>query len=328
MENTNLTPEQPSNQSRETYSNQDQKPSGNSNSKPIIIGLAILLIASVGFNIYQAQDKKQAVELITVDLKDEEQAKIQLQEQLDILSDEHEVTKKDLNIRDSILSKRDAEIFDKQKEIQSILSKKNVSESELKKAQRMITSLNGEIARFKEEIKVLQTKNDSLVVVTNTLSTEKEDFSNKLVVEKEKATEQENRIRSTFSISNYKLSGVKVKNSGKEVETDKAKRIDKLRVSFDLDPNQYAESGNNEIYVAIYKPDGKLGKFKDASYGEIETWSMGKVQYSDKVQFYYTKGTKQNISFDWEEYEFPKGNYRIDIYQNGFKIGQKSLDLR
>lgn len=307
--------------------NQPEKPK-NKNNSTIMITLIVLLLGSISFNIYQSIDKKSAVELVNIDLKDEKKAKEELQEQLNDLSAEFEITKKDLTIRDSVLSKRDAEIFDKQREIQNLLNKKQLNESELKKAKRMINSLNGEIARFKEEIKILQAKNDSLVIVNTTIYNEKEDVSGQLAVEKEKLVEKDKNVRSTFSISNYKLTGLKVKNSGKEIETDRAKRIDKIRVSFDLDTNNYAETGTKEIYIAIYKPDGKLGKFKDASPGEIETWSLGNVQYSDKVKFFYTKGTQQNISFDWQDYDFPKGTYQIDVYQNGFKIGQKTLDLR
>lgn len=295
----------------------------------IIIGiLSILLLGSVGYNIYQGQEQKQTSALYQIDLKDEVSAKILLQDQLDSLTNEFEKTKEGIDVRDSLLSKRDAEIFDKQREIQNILNKSDVSVSELKQARRMIAALNADIGRFKQEIVVLKQQNDSLSVANQTITTEKNTIAEELVTEKEKAQETENNVRSTFSISNYKLAGLQVKKSGKEVETDKAKRIDKLRVSFDLDPNTYAETGVKEIFIAIYKPDGTLGKFADASPGTLDTWSLGTVQYSDKVRFNYTQGAVQNISFDWEDYEFPKGTYRIDLYQNGFKIGQKSLDLR
>lgn len=297
-----------------------------------IIGiLGVLLLGSVGYNIYQNQEVNQVKEntaLYQIDLKDEKNAKILLQDQLDSLTSEFEKTKEGIDVRDSLLSKRDAEIFDKQREIQNILNKSEVSESELKQARRMIAALNADIGRFKEEILVLKQQNDSLSVANQTITTEKNTIAEELVTEKEKAQETEANVRSTFSISNYKLTGLQVKRSGKEVETDKAKRIDKLRVSFDLDPNTYAETGVKEIFIAIYKPDGSLGRFADASPGSLDTWSLGSVQYSDKVRFNYTKGTNQNISFDWEDYEFPKGTYKIDLYQNGFKIGQKSLDLR
>lgn len=294
----------------------------------IIAVLSVLLLGSLGYNIYQSREQKSMTELFEIDLKDEENAKSLLQWQLDSLTSEFERTKEGIDVRDSILSKRDAEIFDKQREIQNILNQNEVSMAELKQARRMIAALNADIGRYKKDLKELKQKNDSLLVVNETLSTEKTNIEEELISEKEKAKETESSVRSTFSISNYQLSGVMVKRCGKEVETDKAKRIDKLRVSFDIDPNVYADSGPKEIYIAVYKPDGTLGKFKDASSGELDTWSLGKVPYSDKVRFNYTKGARQNISFDWEEYDFPKGVYRIDLYQNGFKIGQKSMELR
>lgn len=295
----------------------------------IIIGvLAALLLGSIGYNFYQHQNNKSEMDLMEIDLKDTEQAKIILQNQLDSLTEQFELSRVDLEVKDSLLSKRDAEIFDKQKEIQNILNKSNVSESELKQAKRMINALNADIARFKQEIAVLQQKNDSLLVVNDTLRYNSFKLGEKANIQKQKAEATEKKMRSTFSVSNYQITGLRVRNSGKEVETDKAKRIDKLRVSFDLDPNEFAESGEQEIYIAIYKPDGTLGKFTDASPGQLETWSLGSVEYSDKVAFDYTKGTKQNVTFDWEEYDFPKGTYKIDLYQNGLKIGQKSLSLR
>jgi predicted nucleic acid-binding Zn-ribbon protein len=295
----------------------------------VIIGiLAALLLGSVGYNFYQHQQSMEKIEYLNIDLKDTENAKILLQQELDNLTSEFEQTKMDLEVKDSVLSKRDAEIFDKQREIQSILNKENVTSDELKKAKRMITALNADIARFKQEIAILQEKNDSLVSANDTLLYKQTQLSGELTQQKQRADDNEAKMRSTFSVSNYQIKGLKVKNSGKEVETDKAKRIDKIRVSFDVDPNQWAKSGQSEIYIAIYKPDGTLGKFKDSSPGQLETWSSGMVDYSDKVSFNYEQGVKQNISFDWEEYDFPKGTYNINLYQNGLKIGQKSLELR
>lgn len=313
----------------ETNENQTTYDQPKKTKEYIIIGvLAALLLGSLGYNFYQHQHNKSEMGLMEVDLKDTEQAKIILQNQLDSLTEEFEQSRVDMEVKDSLLSKRDAEIFDKQKEIQNILNKSNVSESELKQAKRMINALNADIARFKQEIAVLQQKNDSLLVVNDTLRYNSFKLGEKANIQKQKAEATEKKMRSTFSVSNYQITGLRVRNSGKEVETDKAKRIDKLRVSFDLDPNEFAESGEQEIYIAVYKPDGTLGKFTDASPGQLETWSLGSVEYSDKVAFDYTKGTKQNVTFDWEEYDFPKGTYKIDLYQNGLKIGQKSLNLR
>lgn len=317
----------------QNYSGSEEpKQSGNRKSgQAIIIALAVLLLGSLGFNIYQFTQQKKSdeeIQLVNVNLKDTENARVELQRQFDDLTYDYDQTKAQLEMRDSTLSARDSEIADKRNEIQSLLNKKNATEGELAKAQKLINSLNTDINRYKQEIAVLQAQNDSLLIANDTLHVQQERMSGRLVAETSRADENERNLRSTFSISNYKITGLKVKNSGKEVETEKAKRIDKLRVSFDLDPNQYAETGEKEIYIAIFKPDGKLGKFKNATPGQLDTWANGSVDYSDKVNFNYTQGTKQNITFDWEDFDFPKGTYKIDLYQNGMKIGQKSLELK
>lgn len=295
----------------------------------VIIGILFAaLLGSLGYNVYLHNKSSEKIETLNIDLKDTESAKVILQQELDDLTAEYELAKIDIEAKDSLLSTRDKEIFSKQKEIQNILSKENVTSAQLKKAQRMINSLNTDIAQYKKQISILTEKNDSLIARTDTLQYQQTQLSGELAVQTQRADDTEQKMKSTFSVSNYQITGLKVRNSGKEVETDKAKRIDKLRVAFDLDPNQFAESGQKEIFIAIYKPDGSLGKFKGASYGELETVNKGTIEYSDKVSFNYQKGSKQNITFDWEDFEFPKGTYKVDLYQNGMKIGQKSLDLR
>lgn len=295
----------------------------------VIIGILFAaLLGSLGYNFYVNNQSQDRIETLNIDLKDTEGAKAILQQELDQLTFEFEEVQDDMSSKDSMISAKDTAIFNKQKEIQAILSKGNVTEAELKKAQRMINSLNSDIVQYKREISVLKAQNDSLVARTDTLQVKQTQLTEKLADQTQKVQETENKMRSTFSVSNYEITGLKVKNSGKEVETDKAKRIDKLRVSFDLDPNEWAESGEKEIYIAIYKPDGNLGKFTGANYGELQTVNKGFIEYSDKLNFDYVRGSKQNISFDWEDFEFPKGIYKIDLYQNGMKIGQKSLTLR
>src|SRR5690606_32094835 len=140
----------------------------------IIAVLSVLLLGSLGYNIYQSWEQESMTELFEIDLKDEANAKILLQGQLDSLTSEFERSKEGIDVRDSLLSTRDAEIFDKQREIQNILNQNEVSEAELKQARRMIAALNADVGRFKQDMKELKQKNDSLLLANETLITEKE----------------------------------------------------------------------------------------------------------------------------------------------------------
>src|SRR5690606_13814153 len=143
------------------------------------------------------------IETLNIDLKDTESAKVILQQELDDLTAEYERAKVDIETKESLLSTRDKEIFSKQKEIQNILSKDNVTASELKKAQRMINSLNTDIAQYKKQISILTEKNDSLIARTDTLQYQQTQLSGELAVQTQRADDTEQKMKSTFSISNY-----------------------------------------------------------------------------------------------------------------------------
>ena len=45
--------------------------------------------------------------------------------------------------------------------------------------------------------------------------------------------------------------------------------------------------------------------------------------FTQKVSVNYSQGQKQTVSFDWKQNTpFQIGNYKIEVYHNGFKIGE------
>lgn len=308
-----------------------------SSKKWLVWLLGALLLGSLGYNFYQHKNNSDFATALedsgdkVINLSTE---KASLQAELNQLTADYEESRKNLTEKDEVLTQKDEEIASKQKEIQNILNKNKTSEKDLSEAKKMIASLNTQIAGYKKDIAALTAKNDSLFAINEELKINESQLAEALEsekvtsqIERERSEAMDHKMKSTFSVSNFNISGIKVRKSGKEVEKDKATRVDKLRVTFDLDPNPHAEDGDKELFVAIFKPDGTLGKFDNATSGTIST-NVGEVQYSDKVTIPYKKGSKQNITFDWEDYNFDKGMYAIDVYQNGMKIGQKSIELK
>ena len=64
-------------------------------------------------------------------------------------------------------------------------------------------------------------------------------------------------VGSTLHASYFDIVGINEKGKGKESETTKAKKVDKLRISFLLDENRIANSGTKDLFVCITAPDGK-----------------------------------------------------------------------
>ena len=315
------------------YVNLENKPTFSKNM--IILLLSIALIGTVGYILFEKQNHDREMDMEALTINDLERSREILKQELRIARADYDTAKIAIVDKDAEMHEKDRLIFEKQKQIQSILNQEKISENELYEAKRLITSLRVDLEDYKKQIEILKTQNKQLASENDALTQENSVISEKNVaisknlenVTNESEAQKAN-VNSTLSISNYTLTGLKVRNSGKEIETEKASRINKLRVTFEVDPNKKAINENKELYIAIYNPDGSLGKFEDSNPGKITLRSGSEVDYSDKVSFKFdpTKGNK--ISFDWKDYNFPKGDYKIDIYQNGFKIGQNKISLK
>lgn len=301
----------------------------------IILLLSIVLVGALGYIFLDKYNHSKEVDITGATINDLERSRELLKQQLRIARADYDTAKSVMVIKDYDLQQKDQLIFEKQKKIQNILNQEQISKDDLEQAKRLIVSLRTELGEYQRQIEVLRLQNERLQN-KNTVLTEE----NALVNQKNKqiATDldqvkadkeaEKNVVNSTLSISNYSLTGLRIRNSGKEVETERAKRIDKIRVSFDVDANSNALSENKELFVAIYKPDGTLGIFEDATSGKLPLRSGQVIEYSDRVIFKYDANKSNSIVFDWKDYNFPKGEYKIDIYNNGFKIAQNKISLK
>ena len=132
-------------------------------------------------------------------------------------------------------------------------------------------------------------------------------------------------LASTFNASDISLTPVTVKND-KEKETSVADKVSKLVVSFALQ-NNITDQTDAEVYVVVTQPDGKVLKNDIWEAYSFDTKKEGKKSYTRKVRFEYEKGEKKNLVFSFNADEYLKGNYKLQVYHNGYMIGQTSKAL-
>ncbi len=230
------------------------------------------------------------------------------------------------------LAQRNADIQKQRNEINSILKKKNATAEELSKAKLMIAELNGkieglyaEIEKLKGENKLLTDSNQQLAAQRNQLTTEKGQLENNLTKTQEEKAKVED-VASTLHASNIAIEGIHAKGSGKETETDKANRVSALRITFNIDENRVATSGKKDVYVAVYSPDGNLMD----NAGTFQSRDEGDKAYTNKIAVDYEQGKRSAVSYDFAKGQgnYQSGNYKIEIYNNGYKIGEGTKTLK
>jgi predicted nucleic acid-binding Zn-ribbon protein len=229
------------------------------------------------------------------------------------------------------LNDKNAEIEKNKTEIRSILNKKHVTESELAKAKKMIAGLNNKIGDMEKTIAKLTEDNKVLGEQNMTLTTEKENLTKELgaTVAVKQELEQKVDVASTLNASNISIVPLNIKKSGKEISTLSAKKVDKMLIKFDLS-NRIITSGSTELYVLVIGPDGKPVSSGNNFSGVFKTREDGDKFFTAKFPVALETAKSKSVSFSFvpETESFVQGDYKIEIYQNGFLIGQGMSSLK
>jgi uncharacterized protein (DUF3084 family) len=289
------------------------------------IGLVIALLGTWGYIIWDKSKAKEILQQKDTQLFSVRTEKDTLQSLLDEATNRYDQLKTTNARKDSTITTKDREIAEKRSRIQTLLSKANATQDELAEAKRLIGSLNTDIQGYKEQIESLKGKNIQLTQEKEAVTQEKikveKNFDSAKTVIKEK--EDVIDVGSTLHASNFNIAGVQEKKSGKEKITTTAKRVDKLRITFDLDENRIAGSGPKDLYVSITAPDGSPIAVEALGSGKFTTREGEEKFFTHKVEINYTQGQKQTVSFDWKQNtNFATGSYKIEVFHNGFKIGE------
>ena len=301
------------------------------NYKNGIIG--VLAVALVGVGSYAVVDKNKNTEVIhqqetTIAKVSDEKSDVQKSfdgslARLDSLG----------TINTSLASKlkdKTSEIAKTKNQIRSILNKKNATAAELAKAKTLIEELNGKITGMEQEVARLTQENQSLTADKVTLTADKEKLTTDLTATTVVKQELEKKvdIASTLNASNIAITPINIKKNGKEKITSTAKRVDKLVISFEVN-NRIIQSGTTDVYVCVIGPDGKPISVEKLGSGTFSTREDGDKPFTAKVAVDLETSKNKNVEFAFAPGDnFQKGIYTIQIYQNGFKIGEGVRQLK
>lgn len=300
------------------------------NQKLFYILLTIALIGSWGYIFYdQSQAKKLQAEL-QAKISSTDSAKNVLQKEYDatlIRLDELTVMNSSL---DSLVKTKDGELIAMKNRIQNILKKQNKTQADLDEAKKLIEDLNGKITGYVAEIEKLKGEKMQLENEKQELITQKASLQQEYDQTKKQKEETEEKLdqASTLFASNIKIAALDVRRNGKEVEKTKAKKVDKLKLSFDI----YSRAGSEsvkDLYVIIVDPSGKTVNIDEMSSGKFKTRENVELEYTNKVAVNFKPDKFSPVSMDWKPTtRLTGGTYKVDIYNNGYKIGEETIILK
>ncbi len=191
----------------------------------------------------------------------------------------------------------------------------------LQESNMALTGERDELAIMVEEV---QLSNEELSAEKSSLTTEKE----KLQVEKDRLEGKVN-VASSIKVNEISAVGYRVKNSGKEADTKKAKTIDGIKVCFNTTANIITEAGTEKFYMRILNPRGEVMAIEDLGSGNMKLGnSQETVRYTQYVEMDYANEVSPGC-INWQPgISFESGKYEVEIYNKGFMSGKASFVLK
>ena len=270
----------------------------------IIVLLSVCILGLSGYMLYDSLNK--------------EMSETEVKTQFTDLKSEYHYIQKDLELAVSDIHFNSKEIVAQKQKIEKLINKNNVTQEELMEAKKIMGTLSKTILKnYKEKVIFLEdekvkllSEKDKIVIEISKLQDKVNDLDEKIIKEK-KISERKDQLityASKLSLSNFKLNSFKVRSSGKEIQTDKAYRIDRIKVNFDINENILAPSGQKILFLVIKNPKSETVTFSNRPSGVFFVNNKKNI-FSDKVEINYTNGKEQTLEFVWDNEDFSRGDF-------------------
>ncbi|TDB68778.1 hypothetical protein [Arundinibacter roseus] len=208
--------------------------------------------------------------------------------------------------------------------------------AKIKEYENYLTEKDTEIAQLREENQLLAANNDSLNVQVGSLRSEREtlvqrqtELADSVMTYTAQNQELSEKVNRAAALKAQNLKVLAVTNKGKTREDDayKAKRVDKIKVVFDLPENPLTRQDTKDIYVRVLDPEGAVLSDDAVGSGEFEVNGQETKFTTRESVAYLNNNQKVEMIYD-NSSQFRPGKYSIELYAEGYRIGGGNFVIR
>lgn len=281
--------------------------------KAVIAVLAVLLVGSLVyiFKLSSDTEKVQTVLTTTVSEKDS------VLKDLEALKTTYDAAiAENTSMSDELIQERD-KVVGLMEEVKKSKGDLSAFKAKMNLLQNKMKALMAENEGLRNQNVVLKTQRDSTAVVL----TESKKYNEALVGQNDELAKVVEK-GAKLTVLNIQSSAYKVRSSGKEIETEKARRTNMLKISFTIAGNEIAQSGDKTYYVQVIdSKNNVLGEKKTISFEDKS------LTYSFTSTVKYENKTVQ-VSENLPGKDFQPGTYFINVFDKGELVSKSSFSLK
>ncbi len=282
----------------------------------------ILIIAALVVVLITTNNKLKTL------IAEKEQQRVELKSELDSLIIEHDSIKTEYGMLSKSLVVKDSIIQSNAKEIKKLLN----TEYKYYLVRKKLRALRKISQSYVHQMDSLYTVNKKLKIENAQLASnfKKEKNTNiELSKDKEKLSQKVSQA-SVLKAYNIIAESIHLRGGRKEVVNNKARRLDKIKISFTLSENKIIAAGTKVIYIRIARPDkliltkSKVNKYTFLYKGKTLQYSIKKeIDYENQAMdlcLYWTKRHSEKAPIT--------GTYTVTIFSDDNVIGETHFKLR
>ncbi len=289
--------------------------SNNNLAKILIAVLVVLLLSLAGYTYTLIQQNEETVLVLEAD-------KAEVQKELEALVVSYNEILKDNELKDKdLIAARDRilVLLDSVKGYKANLS--------------LISRYKAQVRGLKNERTQLFKRADSLLVITQRLTVEKDSTTavlNQTIKAVDSVTIANTQMSKSLEkgaligITNLDATAIIVRKGGKIKQTKRSSRADKIKVCYTIAPNMLAQAGDRLFYVQVMNPDNNVIGDKSSI-----TFGQDLLTYSKSASVFYENQALEVCAIvDGSSQELVKGLYNITVFDAGRQIGSTTLVLK
>ena len=202
-------------------------------------------------------------------------------------------------------------------------------EAKIKNYEALIAQKEREMATLRDQRDQLTETNTSLNRDNATLQTEKSALRDTVIryVRENKELTEKVAIGAALRPMGYMVTAINKRGKERDGLEFKSKKVDRVKVAFKLAENPLTKQEVKTIYMRMLNPEGNV--INDMALGSgVFDFGGKQTVYTAKQNITYTNNN-QPVEFIFDrEQKYEKGTYGVELYSEGFRIGQTSFSIK
>lgn len=295
----------------------------------LLILLLLLLMGSVGFNIYQYNHQTKQEKAFTEELFSSTELQTQLKNQIDSAKKQLDEYKGRNAKLDEEIDKAERDLVSKGEQVGKLLKANKINYNKYLEVKDKLDEMSFLKDKYMKQVAELSEQNKQLTTQNQGLKEEVKEGKHTIDKLVDKTVSMQNKVdlASRLTADNITVTGVYFKKNNKEVESSKAKHIQKLKFCFTIGENRIADAGKRQVFVQVVDPHGQSVSIQSLGSGTT-TVDGTESQYTTKEEIDFNKDAADHCLYWGKDSPFETGKYHIVLSTEGYKLGEKEFNIK